>query len=230
MNAFSEWLRQLDFSSLLSMVVIVCASLLCITFHETSHGFVAWRLGDPTAKQQGRLSLNPLRHVDIFGLLMMAVFRFGWAKPVPIDPRYFKNPRRGMAITAAAGPLSNVLLAFVALLVRSVLMFFYLRSGSTVLWWLIQFTEYTAIISAGLAVFNIIPIPPLDGAKVIGIFLPDELYWKLMRYERYCMLLLMVILFTGVLNTPLVFLRNGLLDLLSQPAWLPFRLLVRLYS
>lgn len=228
MFSFMTWLRQLDFSSIGSTALIVCASLLCITFHETCHGFAAWRLGDPTAKRAGRLSLNPLRHVDWLGLVMMAIFKFGWAKPVPIDVCYFRRPKRDTAITAAAGPASNVLLAYVALVVRSALMYFYLTRGGAVYGYCITFLEYVAIISAGLAVFNLIPVPPLDGAKIVYAFLPDRVYAKLMVYERYGMLLLMAVLFTGVLDAPLEFLRGGLLDALSWAAWFPFRLLARL--
>lgn len=228
MFSFVGWLRQLDFSSIYSTAIIVCASLLCITFHETCHGFVAWKLGDPTAKRQGRLTLNPIRHVDWMGLVMMAIFKFGWAKPVPIDVRYFRHPKRDTALTAAAGPASNALLAYVALLLRSVLMYFYLSRGGALLGYVITFLEYVAVISAGLVVFNLLPIPPLDGAKIVYAFLPDRVYAKLMTYERYGMLLLMLVLFTGVLDTPLTVLRGGLLDGLSWAAWFPFRLLAKL--
>lgn len=228
MFSFVGWLRQLDFSSIYSTAIIVCASLLCITFHETCHGFVAWKLGDPTAKRQGRLTLNPIRHVDWMGLVMMAIFKFGWAKPVPIDVRYFRHPKRDTALTAAAGPASNALLAYVALLLRSVLMYFYLSRGGALLGYVITFLEHVAVISAGLVVFNLFPIPPLDGAKIVYAFLPDRVYAKLMTYERYGMLLLMLVLFTGVLDTPLTVLRGGLLDGLSWAAWFPFRLLAKL--
>ena len=116
MDSILSWFRQLQFGGLLDTVIIVAASLLCITVHETCHGLAAWWLGDPTAKRAGRLTLNPIRHVDWVGLILMAVVRFGWAKPVPVDMRNFKNPKRDMALTALAGPVSNVLLALVALL------------------------------------------------------------------------------------------------------------------
>lgn len=131
MDGFVAWLKQLQFDGVWQTAVLVAASLLCITFHETCHGLVAYWLGDPTAKRAGRLTLNPLRHVDIGGLLMMALFRFGWAKPVPVDMRYFKHPKRDMALTAAAGPLSNVLLAYLAVLLYSVFAYWYYFSGST---------------------------------------------------------------------------------------------------
>lgn len=140
MHGFTAWLHQLQFGWLSDMLLIVLASLLCITIHETCHGLAAYRLGDPTAKLAGRLTLNPLRHIDILGLLMMAVARFGWAKPVPINMNNFKNPKRDMALTALAGPISNILLAWAALVVRGLLMvlllagwldgpLYYLRTG-----------------------------------------------------------------------------------------------------
>ena len=195
MNSFFDWLRQLQFGGLLDTILVIAASLLCITVHETCHGLMAYWLGDPTAKNAGRLTLNPVKHVDLVGLVMMAIVKFGWAKPVPVDMRYFKKPKEGMALTALAGPVSNVLLAALALLVRSVLLYFYMfHAASSVLSTVVVFTEYVAVISAGLAVFNIIPIPPLDGSKVLFALLPDRAYMTLMRYERYGMIILVVAL------------------------------------
>lgn len=227
MNALRQWLSQLQFGYVGETLIVVAASLLCITFHERSHGFVAWKLGDPTAKSQGRLSLNPLKHIDIFGLIMMAAFKFGWAKPVPVDMRYFKNPKTGMAITALAGPISNIILAWAALVIRAVVIFF--AYGTTVGQIAITFLEYTAILSVGLAVFNVIPIPPLDGSKVLFSLLPDNKYYKLMRYERYGMIILMVVLYLGLIDTPLYTARTAVLDLLSQLAWFPYQLLNKIF-
>ena len=228
MDAILSWFRQLQFGGLLDMVLVVAASLLCITVHETCHGLVAWWLGDPTAKKAGRLSLNPIRHVDWVGLILMALVRFGWAKPVPVDMRNFKNPKRDMALTALAGPVSNVLLALVALLLRSVLLFFLVRHpDSAVLYDAVVFTEYVAVISAGLAVFNLIPISPLDGSKVLFAFLPRTSYYNLMRYERYGMILLMVVLLLGWLDMPLIYLRSGLLSGLQAVTSWPWNLLQR---
>ena len=212
MDGFVAWLKQLQFDGVWQTAVLVAASLLCITFHETCHGLAAWWLGDPTAKRAGRLTLNPLRHVDIGGLLMMALFRFGWAKPVPVDMRNFKHPRRDMAITAAAGPLSNVLLAYVAAVLCNGMIFLNDRLGSGwLLMGLIQFLIYVQIISAGLAVFNVFPIPPLDGSKVLFALLSDRAYETLMRYEKYGMGLLMLLLVTGAIDTPLEAMRSWLL-------------------
>ena len=214
LNAFLEWLQQLQFGNLIDPALTVAAAIICIVVHETCHGLTAYWLGDPTAKNAGRLTLNPLKHIDIAGLVLLAIVKFGWAKPVPINMRNFKNPKTGMAISALAGPVSNVLLALVALLVRVVLIVLFYNTGAQIFDVLSLLMAYIAIISTGLAVFNIIPVPPLDGSKVLAAILPETLYWKLMRYERYGMLLLIVLLFANVLDTPLAFLRDGLLDVL----------------
>lgn len=221
MDAFRAWLAQLQFDGVWQTAVLVAASLLCITFHETCHGLAAYRLGDNTAKRMGRLSLNPLKHVDLMGLIMMALFRFGWAKPVPVDMRNFKNPKAGMALTALAGPVSNVVLAYAAVVLCNFVMFLADRLGST---WLLlalaQFFVYVEIISAGLAVFNVFPIPPLDGSKVLFALLSDRAYDRLMRYEKYGMGLLMALLVTGAIDRPLGAMRDWLLTWLnSLGAW-----------
>ena len=221
MDAFRAWLAQLQFDGVWQTAVLVAASLLCITFHETCHGLAAYRLGDNTAKRMGRLSLNPLKHVDLMGLIMMALFRFGWAKPVPVDMRNFKNPKAGMALTALAGPVSNVVLAYAAVVLCNFVVFLADRLGST---WLLlalaQFFVYVEIISAGLAVFNVFPIPPLDGSKVLFALLSDRAYDRLMRYEKYGMGLLMALLVTGAIDRPLGAMRDWLLTWLnSLGAW-----------
>ena len=217
MDAFRAWLAQLQFDGVWQTAVLVAASLLCITFHETCHGLAAYRLGDNTAKRMGRLSLNPLKHVDLMGLIMMALFRFGWAKPVPVDMRNFKNPKAGMALTALAGPVSNVVLAYAAVVLCNFVMFLADRLGST---WLLlalaQFFVYVEIISAGLAVFNVFPIPPLDGSKVLFALLSDRAYDRLMRYEKYGMGLLMALLVTGAIDRPLGAMRDWLLTWLNS--------------
>ena len=218
MEAFLSWLRQLEFDGVWQTAVLVCASLLCITFHETCHGLCAYWLGDNTAKRMGRLSLNPLKHVDLGGLLMMALFRFGWAKPVPIDMRNFKKPKAGMALTALAGPVSNVLLAFAAAILYLLCMGLYTRENHLAYYVIGLFFGYVEVLSAGLAVFNIFPIPPLDGSKVLFAILPNAAYYKLMRYEKYGMFVLMALLFLGVLDAPLTFLRGALMDVIERTA------------
>ena len=190
-----------DFTYILSILLSVVPSLLCITFHELSHGFVAYKLGDDTAKRAGRLTLNPIRHIDPMGLLMMAVFHFGWAKPVPINMYRFKDPKKGMAITALAGPASNLILAFVFVFVWGALYQPLYRTSAGQ--YLLQMLSLGAYISTGLAVFNLIPIPPLDGSKVLLAVLSDENYTKLMRYESYGMIIMVALVATGILGRPL---------------------------
>ncbi len=216
MDGILSWLKQLEFGFLLDTFGVVLAALLSITVHENCHGSVAFWLGDDTAKRQGRLSLNPLRHVDLMGLVLMTLARFGWAKPVPIDARRFRNPKLGMVLTALAGPVSNVLLAFFVMLVRAVWLAVVPFEQMGTLFHLVRsILENIAVISAGLAVFNLFPIPPLDGSKVLFAVLPNRWYIQLMRYERYGMLLLMALLLLNVLDVPLLFLRGALLDGIS---------------
>ena len=224
MEAIKAWLAQLELGGLIDTVIVVLASLLCITFHETAHGYVAWRLGDPTAKDAGRLTLNPIRHVDLLGLVMMAIFHFGWAKAVPVNMNRLHHPKRDMALVALAGPASNLLMGFVALILRAVLLYFMLFRWQEAVWqeYVITFLEYVAILSVGLAVFNIIPIPPLDGSKVLFSLLPEQVYGSILRYERYGMLVLMVVLWVGLLDAPLSAARGWVMELLSSAAWKPF--------
>ncbi|MGE4485082.1 MAG: site-2 protease family protein [Oscillospiraceae bacterium] len=197
----SEIINNLDWSVITDVFLSVIPALICITLHELSHGFVAYKLGDNTAKRMGRLTLNPIKHIDPMGLFMMVIFKFGWAKPVPIDMRRFKNPKRGMAITALAGPVSNLLIAVVALALYGVLYPF--LNGGAIGGYVLQMVYLTAYISIAFAVFNIIPIPPLDGSKVLFSFLSDENYLKLMRYERYGMLILILLIATNTLSSTL---------------------------
>ena len=197
LHYLQELFQALDVVSLLDAVLRVAAVLLCLTVHETCHGLTAYALGDPTAKSMHRLSLNPLHHIDWFGLFMMLAAGFGWAKPVPVDPRYFKKPKEGMALTALAGPVSNFLLALLLIFISKLI---YLYAPYTVAWDVgFTFCLYTvAPLSIGLGLFSLSPIPPLDGSKVVAVLLPDRAYGTLMRYERYGMLLLLALSLLGV--------------------------------
>ena len=204
----------LDFSVLTGILLSVVPALLCIVFHELCHGFVAYKLGDNTAKSAGRLSLNPFKHLDIVGLIAMMFLHVGWAKPVPVNMNSFKNPKRGMAITALAGPLSNILLAAVVLLLYGFLYIPLLKLGDFG-YVIIETLGRTAVFSCSLAVFNIFPIPPMDGSKVLFALLPDKAYYKLMEYEHYGMLIVLLLVITGVIDSVLTYLVNALVGLLS---------------
>ena len=192
----STFLEQFDWYGLLSLAGRVLGVLLCLTVHETCHGLAALALGDPTAKRMHRLSFNPIRHIDWLGLASMVICGFGWAKPVPVDMRYFKKPKTGMAVTALAGPVSNFLLALLLLLTASLMAG--LGPLNTVTAWLFSFLNGTAVLSIGLGLFNLVPIPPLDGSKVLFSLLPERAYYTLMRYERYGMLILLLIMWLDI--------------------------------
>lgn len=190
-------LQALDMPSLMAALLRAAAVLLCLTVHETCHGLAALALGDPTAKAMHRLSLNPLRHIDWLGLAMMFTVGFGWARPVPVNPNYFRKPKQGMAVTALAGPVSNLLLALLFLgISKAIYLYTPYSTGMNVLF---EWCLYTVVpLSVGLGVFNLIPVPPLDGSKILAVLLPDGAYETLMRYERFGILLLLALSWFGV--------------------------------
>ncbi|MDR2572570.1 MAG: site-2 protease family protein [Oscillospiraceae bacterium] len=175
----------------------IIPALICITIHELAHGFTAFKLGDNTAKDMGRLTLNPIKHIDPLGLLLMLLMGFGWAKPVPVNMNNFKHPKWGMAITAFAGPLSNILLASVAMFLYGlfVVQLLALEAGESIVIMMLN----TVYLSVALAIFNMLPIPPLDGSKVLFSLLPEGLYYKLMRVERYGIIILIIVMNSGLL-------------------------------
>lgn len=206
---FGQFLHSsLNFTNVIYMLMRLVTVLLAICIHETAHGFAAYKLGDPTAKYDGRLSLNPLRHIDPIGALCMFFFGFGWAKPVMINPNYFKNIKRDTALTALAGPVSNIVLSYVAML-------FLVHLAPVVnSAYLTLFFGLFLQINIGLAVFNLIPIPPLDGSKIFLTLLPRRTYYEIMRYERFGFIILVVALGLGVLDPVLIYCDNAILRVL----------------
>ena len=204
MDSISTFLQNFDLTRVVTLLIQIVAALLCVSFHEMGHGYVAWLMGDATAKSRGRVSMNPLRHIDPLGLLLLIVAGFGWAKPVPVDMSRFKRPKLGMALTALAGPVSNFLMGTAALALASgIVHFFQEQLTSMGGYYAFLFLVRIAMLSVGLGMFNLIPIPPLDGSKVLFALLPDNLYHIILRYERYVMLLLFALVFTNVLDGPL---------------------------
>ena len=217
-------LRELDFSNLGESVMLILTTLVIVlislTFHEYAHGWMAMKLGDTTAKSSGRLSLNPFAHLDPIGFLCMVFFGFGWAKPVPIDTRNFKHPKRDMALTGLAGPIANLLLAFV-IMIPYVILINLINAEKIPINTEFQYNLIIAFarfvwnfhyLNLTLALFNFIPVPPLDGSRVLYAVLPDKAYFGVMKYERYLSLAIMVLLVTGLLDTPLSFAADKLSD------------------
>lgn len=195
--------------TLQNYLYIVPAALIAITLHEYAHGYVSYKLGDPTPAQTGRLSLNPMAHLDLVGTLCLILFKFGWAKPVQVNPYYYKNKKSGMVLVGIAGPAMNFLIALICAIVMSIII--KVTRGNTVsasVYALFKFINISYILNIGLGVFNLIPFPPLDGAKIVGGLLPENLYFKWMKYEKYGQLVVFGLLALGFLDMPLGVMRG----------------------
>lgn len=201
---------------ILEFVFVAVIVLFSLSVHEAAHGYAAYKLGDPTARYLGRLTLDPTKHLDPIGTICMLFFGFGWAKPVPVNSRYFKKPKRDMALTAFAGPLSNILVSFVCLLIYSLIfaafknVSFSSEFALNIVNYFLIFFAYAHSMNLYLAIFNLIPIPPLDGSRLLFIFLPDKYYFGLMKYEQYIKIAFLVALYLGIISVPLEFVADAI--------------------
>ena len=206
---------------LVSYLLRAVVMLIAIPFHEAAHALVSWKLGDPTAKNAGRLSLDPRRHFDLMGGICMIFAGVGWARPVGIRPDRFKNPKVGMAISAAAGPISNLLLAYLSMIVYKLLAVWFGLGLPTLLFGLglptllYRLLYYMISMNVSLAVFNLLPVPPFDGSRIALLFLPQKYYFKAMQYERQIMIVVLIAAVFGVLNYPLSIVGNAVWQVLD---------------
>ncbi len=199
------------------LFVIFCT----MPIHEYAHALIATKLGDQTPRLSGRLTLNPMAHISPLGALMIILCGFGYAKPVSVNPRNFKDSKKGMALTAIAGPISNLILGFVFTFISAVISCF---EYSTITNAFYSFFIFAAVININLAVFNLLPIPPLDGSRILQLLIPAKYYYKFLEYERYVTIVVFILILTGVLSGPLSIMSNAIFELFSFIANLPFRL------
>lgn len=200
--------------------------LTAFPVHECAHALAAHWLGDDTAKNQGRISLNPLKHLDLVGTVFMLLAGFGWAKPVPINANNFKNRKVGMAVSSLAGPLSNVLMSYISIIICKILT--YSSYGNSYMDALADVFWYATILNLGLAVFNLLPVPPLDGSRIFNLVLPEKLYFKVMKYENFIFGILFLSIWLGFLDKPLLFLQQQAFSLMNRLSiWVDILMMIR---
>lgn len=197
-------------------IYILPAVFIAFSFHEFAHSFVAYKLGDTAQKESGRLSLNPINHIDPIGFISLVLFGFGWAKPVQVNPYMFKDRKNGMIQSAVAGPLANLILGFIFTILMQLTIKTGLFINGPIGNYLYYFCVYSIVMNVGLGVFNLIPLPPLDGSKILMGILDEETYFKIMQYERYIAIVMIAILLSGVLDGPLLYVRSAIIDFYSN--------------
>ncbi len=219
------WFLQpnLSFLDVIARIVAVLTIIfLILPLHECAHGWMAYKLGDDTAKRSGRMTLNPLAHFDPIGALSILLFNFGWAKPVPVNPRNFKNPRKDNALTALAGPISNLLAAIAGGLILNFILLFFNPAANELFYWVYSFLSYYIIMNVGLAVFNLLPVPPLDGSKIFEAFIPSKFINKYYSKQYLFSLTIIILLFFGLFNRPLSLMQTYLYNFIVNITYLPF--------
>lgn len=200
--------------TILDYLIKALVLFTAVPVHECAHAWVAEKMGDDTGRKQGRITLNPFAHLTLWGSLMMILVGFGWGKPVSVDPRNFKNPKKGMVLTSLAGPASNFIMAFLSMIVYKVLAFLSYAKDSSTLDMMATVFVYITLINISLAVFNFLPIPPLDGSKIFNAILPEKWYFTIMKYENFIFIALIILVYSGLLDAPLSFLQNKVIDVM----------------
>lgn len=205
-------------SFLRNALYVVPAILISLTFHEFGHAYAAYKMGDPTARNLGRMTLNPLAHIDPIGFILLVLFGFGWAKPVPVNPRNYKNFKKGEIVVSLAGVTMNLILAVVGAMILYTMLAVngYKMMTDSVLSTIAIILYYFVGLNCGLIVFNLIPIPPLDGSKVLTAILPERTYFKLMDYERYGFIILIILINTPIFNSLLNMCQSAVIDFYSN--------------
>lgn len=227
------------FDKLVSIFFMPIVILCSLTLHEFAHGYVSLLQGDPTAKLSGRLTLNPFKHIDVLGALFMLVCGFGWAKAVPVDPRYYKKPKKGMALTALAGPFTNAFIGITVLVNFSAFVWLYetgiytfiplFRNLSVQSFRIISTLAYVAMYyNILLAVFNMLPILPLDGSRIMWAFLPDRLYFGVMKYEKLIMFIVFFLIWIGVFTTIFEVVVDFVITVVSEAVFIALETLFKL--